>query len=46
MQIARVVNAKQTYFTHISHLLGFHREINDELPKNMRLAYDELILEF
>ena len=46
MQIARAVNAKQTYFTHISHLLGFHREINDELPKNMQLAYDELILEF
>ena len=28
------------YFTHISHQLGKHAEINSELPKSIALAYD------
>lgn len=44
IEIAKAVDAKQTYFTHISHLLGYHREINNELPKDMQLAYDGLVL--
>ena len=36
---------KKTYFTHISHHLGFHSEVEDTLPKNVFLAYDELVLE-
>ncbi len=34
------------YFTHISHQLGTHDEINQELPQNIRLAYDGLKLNF
>jgi phosphoribosyl 1,2-cyclic phosphate phosphodiesterase len=34
------------YFTHISHQLGTHEEINAELPPNMHLAYDGLKLKF
>jgi phosphoribosyl 1,2-cyclic phosphate phosphodiesterase len=34
------------YFTHISHQLGTHDEINAELPPNMQLAYDGLELDF
>ncbi|MGN6533548.1 MAG: MBL fold metallo-hydrolase [Ginsengibacter sp.] len=30
------------YFTHISHQLGLHDDINNELPENIRLAYDGL----
>ena len=32
------------YFTHISHQLGLHDEINNELPGNIRLAFDGLTL--
>lgn len=35
------INAKQTYFTHITHDLK-HDEVNAELPKNIELAYDNL----
>ncbi len=30
----------QAYFTHISHQLGLHAEINKELPAGMELSYD------
>ena len=33
---------KRAYFTHISHLLGFHDEVSKKLPKNVHLAYDNL----
>ena len=34
------------YFTHISHHLGTHEEINNELPPNRQLAWDGLKLQF
>ena len=34
------------YFTHISHQLGKHKDIEAELPEGMHLAYDGLVLEF
>jgi phosphoribosyl 1,2-cyclic phosphate phosphodiesterase len=34
------------YFTHISHQLGKHEDINAELPKGIQLAYDQLQLFF
>ena len=33
---------KVTYLTHISHLLGFHAEVEESLPRNVHLAYDGL----
>ena len=36
------VNPEKGYITHISHLLGFHDEIQTSLPKNVFLAYDNL----
>jgi len=39
------IKPKQTYFTHISHLLGFHAEVEKQLPDNVHLAYDGLQLE-
>ena len=41
--IARIAPEK-AYLTHISHLLGFHKEVEEELPDNVFLAYDNLIL--
>lgn len=42
IELASSVNAHTTYFTHFSHDLGFHQEIQDVLPENMYLAYDNL----
>lgn len=35
---------KQTYFTHISHHLGFHATAEAKLPENVFIAYDGLTL--
>ncbi|HLL94620.1 MAG TPA: MBL fold metallo-hydrolase [Spirosoma sp.] len=40
--LAKRIGADQTYFTHISHKLGLHREVESELPPNIRLGYDGL----
>ncbi|WP_369998141.1 MBL fold metallo-hydrolase [Winogradskyella sp.] len=39
--IARV-KPKRAYLTHISHHMGFHEEVQQKLPKNVFLAYDNL----
>ena len=36
---------KQAYFTHISHQLGLHHEVEKELPHFIKLAYDGLQIE-
>ncbi len=36
------VNPEKAYLTHISHLLGFHEEVENSLPKRVFLAYDGL----
>ncbi len=36
------VRPERAYLTHISHLLGFHREVEKKLPKGVHLAYDNL----
>lgn len=38
--VSQSLNIPQTYFTHISHQLGFHQNINKELPEHIELAYD------
>ena len=37
-----LIEAKETYFTHISHHLGFHDIVKKQLPKGKYLAYDML----
>lgn len=44
LQFISKVNPEKAYFTHISHLLGFHEEVEKKLPKNVHLAYDNLII--
>ncbi len=42
---ANEIDAEKTYFTHISHRLGCHKEVLDLLPPHITLAYDGLVLE-
>jgi len=36
------VKPERAYLTHISHMLGFHEEVEPTLPENVFLAYDNL----
>ena len=38
------IGPRKAYLTHISHRLGFHKEVEKELPSNVFLAYDGLEL--
>ena len=40
--IIDIVNPKKAYLTHISHMLGFHNDVEKKLPANVFLAYDGL----
>jgi phosphoribosyl 1,2-cyclic phosphate phosphodiesterase len=42
LSFIKMVNPKRAYLTHISHHLGFHDEVQQKLPKNVFLAYDNL----
>jgi phosphoribosyl 1,2-cyclic phosphate phosphodiesterase len=42
IKMADQVEAGQTYFTHISHKLGLHAEVTNELPANVALSFDGL----
>ena len=44
--LAQELHIPQVYFTHISHQLGLHQEVQAALPSNMQLAYDGLTLTF
>ena len=37
-----LVQPENAYLTHISHILGFHEEVQRKLPENVFLAYDNL----
>lgn len=39
-----LIQPEKAYLTHISHLLGFHDEIEKSLPSNVQLAYDNLTI--
>ena len=40
--MAQIIGAETTYLTHISHNLGLHAEVAEELPANIKLAFDGL----
>ncbi len=44
IDLAAELNIPKTYFTHISHQMGFHAEVNSALPQGMQLAHDGLII--
>lgn len=43
--LSRRINAKTTYLTHLSQLIGPHETFQKELPPNIFLAYDGLQIE-
>ncbi len=45
IDLAIDLKAEKAYFTHISHWMGLHKDVEKDLPDNMFLAYDGLELE-
>lgn len=45
LEKVEIIQPKHAYFTHISLTLGFHEEVQNELPQNVFLAYDGLEIE-
>ena len=46
IEMSQALNIPTTYFTHMSHQLGRHADIEAELPDGIHLAYDGLQLVF
>jgi phosphoribosyl 1,2-cyclic phosphate phosphodiesterase len=44
INLVKELEIEQAYFTHISHQLGLHHDVSEELPANMFLAFDGLKL--
>lgn len=42
VNLVKELDIPRAYFTHISHQLGLHADINNELPDGIELAYDGL----
>lgn len=45
IDVVQELKIPEAYFTHISHQLGTHGDIEAELPEGIHLAYDGLVLE-
>ena len=45
LEIISKIKPKRAYLTHISHKLGFHKDVQLSLPENVFLAYDGLQVE-
>ena len=45
IELVHALKVPEAYFTHISHQLGKHEEIEKRLPKGIHLGYDGLLLE-
>ena len=42
IDLVKELEVEQAYFTHISHQLGRHNDVSEELPSNISIAYDGL----
>jgi phosphoribosyl 1,2-cyclic phosphate phosphodiesterase len=45
INMVQIIKPRKAYFTHISHKLGLHADVEKELPEHVHLAYDGLKLE-
>lgn len=45
MEAVKQIKPRRTYFTHMSHDIGLHEEVNRKLADGVELAYDGLIIE-
>jgi phosphoribosyl 1,2-cyclic phosphate phosphodiesterase len=46
VELAKKIGAQRTYFVHMSHFMGLHASVNQNLPEGMYLAHDGLELNF
>ena len=44
LDVIAKIQPEQAYITHISHMMGLHEVVQQELPPNVFLAYDGLSL--
>lgn len=42
LELVEELKPEKAYFTHVGHKMGFHDEVQKELPQNVFLAYDGL----
>lgn len=45
LEVVSILKPKQAYFTHISHLMGTHAAVSQELPPHVAIAYDGQVFE-
>jgi phosphoribosyl 1,2-cyclic phosphate phosphodiesterase len=45
IELVKELDVPEAYFTHISHQLGLHHEVDASLPDGMHLAYDGLCID-
>ena len=46
IDLVKELKISRAYFTHLSHQMGLHAEVETELPEGIHLAYDGLVLKF
>ena len=44
VSLIKELKPKKALFTHISHFMGLHKDVNMSLPENMSLAYDRQVV--
>ena len=45
VSVLKIIQPERAYITHISHMMGFHEEVQKELPSFIKFAYDGLTIE-
>ena len=44
LELVKELNPEKTFFTHISHEMGFHKEVSRQLPDTVNLGHDQLTI--
>ncbi len=44
IELAKELKPQKTFFTHISHEMGFHKEVSQQLPETIYLGNDQLTI--
>ncbi len=45
VDLSNAIQIPKVYFTHISHQMGLHKDVNADLPNHIQLAFDGLVLD-
>lgn len=45
LKVMEQFNPRAGYLTHLSHQMGLHADLNNELPEGIQIAYDGLVIE-